>query len=216
MPHLDGFELTAAIRSGEVETSDRLPIIAITANALQGEGARCLAEGMDDYLTKPIAMEALTESLWRWVGPSRSRESSPGQPSPPTAPRAMDRSADEDAHEVVLDTTILEATLRGDRATARMLLGDFVPNAQALVERAVTAVGSGDIEEIARVGHTLKSSARAVGALQLGTTCELLEQVAGTRVAQQMGPDVERLQLAFERMRDAVHDVLAGDTQEAP
>jgi CheY-like chemotaxis protein len=66
MPHLDGFGLTQAIRSTEAQGT-RLPIIAVTANAMQGEGQRCLKQGMDDYLSKPLRMAELSEKLKKWL-----------------------------------------------------------------------------------------------------------------------------------------------------
>ncbi|MEI8159325.1 MAG: ATP-binding protein, partial [Burkholderiales bacterium] len=66
MPHLDGFGLTAAIRAAE-PPGTRLPIVAITANAMQGEAERCRARGMDDYLSKPLRMNELAPMLEQWL-----------------------------------------------------------------------------------------------------------------------------------------------------
>jgi signal transduction histidine kinase/CheY-like chemotaxis protein len=67
MPVMDGFEATSMIRAGEAGRSRRVPIIALTASAMQSDRERCLAAGMDDYLTKPIKPTELTEVLARWV-----------------------------------------------------------------------------------------------------------------------------------------------------
>lgn len=70
MPLMDGFEATAAIRSLQADGLSHLPIIAMTANAIQGDRERCLAAGMDDYLSKPIQPEHLRRVLEQWVGPA--------------------------------------------------------------------------------------------------------------------------------------------------
>jgi CheY-like chemotaxis protein len=71
MPELDGFEATRRIRGHEASAPGgvRQPIIAMTANALAGDRARCLESGMDDYLAKPFKRQELHEVLVRWMGP---------------------------------------------------------------------------------------------------------------------------------------------------
>ena len=64
MPEMDGFEATRKIR--EIESTRNLPILALTANAMQGDKTRCLDAGMNDYLTKPIDLNSLSQALSRW------------------------------------------------------------------------------------------------------------------------------------------------------
>lgn len=68
MPEMDGFAATAAIRARERGGTARLPVVAITAAAMAGERERCLAAGMDDYVSKPIRFSELQAALERWVG----------------------------------------------------------------------------------------------------------------------------------------------------
>jgi two-component system, sensor histidine kinase and response regulator len=70
MPVMDGLEATAAIRCAEMAGQARLPIIALTANAMQGDRERCLAAGMDDYLSKPLQPKLLCRVLDQWLGPA--------------------------------------------------------------------------------------------------------------------------------------------------
>jgi CheY-like chemotaxis protein len=68
MPEMDGFEATRLIRAMETDSTDRLPIIAVTAHAVEGDRQRCLDAGMDDYVTKPIDPEELEAAIERWTG----------------------------------------------------------------------------------------------------------------------------------------------------
>ena len=83
MPELDGFAATVAIRAAEAESGvPRVPIIAMTANAMQGDRELCLRAGMDDYLTKPVTATGLQEILARWA----PREAAKDQQQVPAAP----------------------------------------------------------------------------------------------------------------------------------
>ena len=75
MPEMDGFEATAAIRAKERDSGRRLPVIAMTAHAMQGDRERCLAGGMDDYIAKPIGARALIELLEKFSGAAEQEAS---------------------------------------------------------------------------------------------------------------------------------------------
>jgi len=72
MPILDGYKTTAKIRVSEIGTNFHVPIIALTANVMNGEMEKCLAFGMDDYLSKPFQMETLVEKMQFYLGKNRN------------------------------------------------------------------------------------------------------------------------------------------------
>jgi CheY-like chemotaxis protein len=74
MPEMDGYEATACIRRAEQDSGRHLPIIAMTANAMQGDREKCLAAGMDDYIAKPIRREAISEMLQKWAPKDRVKD----------------------------------------------------------------------------------------------------------------------------------------------
>ncbi len=172
MPHMDGFELTEAIRKAE-PAGTRLPIIAITANAMQGEAERCSARGMDDYLSKPLRMVALGPMLEKWL--------------PLTAQQRQERMeivvgvavasvADTDSAELpVWDATTLGQLVGDNPHMHRRWLGKFIINADKQVSAILDALATGELNAAADEAHSLKSAARMVGALRFGELCEAIE-----------------------------------------
>jgi CheY-like chemotaxis protein/HPt (histidine-containing phosphotransfer) domain-containing protein len=152
MPNLDGFGLTAAIRKTE-PAGAHLPIIAVTANAMQGEAARCRAQGMDDYLSKPLRMQELRDKLEQWL--------------------PLNLVADNTFP--VWNPATLTALVGDNPAMHQRLLGKFLINAQKQVDEIMLAATAQDTKAMAEVAHALKSAARSMGALALGELCQHLE-----------------------------------------
>ena len=167
MPGMDGYQLTAAIRRGENEAETggmgRLPIVAITANALKSEESRCKSAGMDDYLSKPVDLARLQAMLEKWL-PAPSLDETGDAPEPPA-----------DKRLAVLDTAVLAKLVGNDRALIEDVLKDYRRSAQSLAEEIRAALAQGDLETAGQGAHKLKSSSRAVGALALGEVCARLD-----------------------------------------
>lgn len=92
MPTMDGFGLTAAVRKAEAASGRRIPIVAITANVLQGEAERCLAAGMDDFLPKPVELKILKGVLEKWLSGAVSPVADAAAPAAPGTPAVLDLS----------------------------------------------------------------------------------------------------------------------------
>ena len=158
MPEMDGYDLTLRIRVAEGGRA-RMPIIALTANALQGESERCLAVGMDDYLSKPAPLAALAAVLEKWL------------PAINPTTTLADSSAP-------VDVSTLEALIGTDPQVIKEMLQQFRVSAARLSADLAEACAAQRAADAAAIAHKLKSSARSVGALKLGDLCSNIE-IAG-------------------------------------
>ncbi|OQW88005.1 MAG: hypothetical protein BWK72_09610 [Rhodoferax ferrireducens] len=173
MPHMDGFELTAAIR--QLETGGvHHPIIAVTANAMQGEAQRCRNAGMDDYLSKPLRLQDLRPMLAKWLPtPANAVPLDPlPVPAAPAAVALMDLP--------VWDSLALSEMVGANLAMQHRLLGKFLVNARGQVASLNRAGQAHDTATVTSVAHALKSASRTVGAMALGELCLQLETAGQT------------------------------------
>ena len=176
MPVLDGLGATAEIR--RLPQFASLPIIAMTANAMQGDRERCLQAGMTDYVAKPIEPEQLWRALLRWI-PARARTVSAAALQPDTRLEQPVRATDLDGLPGAIDG--LDAGLglshaAGKKALYRNLLQKFVELEQGAPGQVRAAVDAGDPVAAERVAHTLKSTAGSIGAMPLQATAAQLER----------------------------------------
>ena len=162
MPRMDGFALTAAIRQAE-PAGMRSTIVAITANAMQGEAQRCLARGMDDYLSKPLRMAELRTMLHKWL-PLHAHD-----------PHALLAASGPREPGLVWNAATLGEMVGDDAALQKDLLDRFVRNTVTQIAALRQALAGAELQEAADLAHSLKSSARMVGALVLGNLCEEIE-----------------------------------------
>ncbi|MFZ4618829.1 MAG: response regulator, partial [Rectinemataceae bacterium] len=160
MPEMDGYEATMEIRVWEGQER-RIPIIAMTANALPEDRGKCLAAGMDDYLSKPVDTAKLIAMLHKWLpveaaAPVLAAAAGTGPVdaggTPPSVPSDM----------VFNELDFLERVM-GDRKLARELMSAFLSDLPVLVAQLGAAVNSGDGKEIRKMAHRLKGSAGNMG-----------------------------------------------------
>jgi CheY-like chemotaxis protein len=193
MPVMDGFTATATIRERErQQQAARIPIIALTANAMEGDRDRCLAAGMDDYLTKPFSHQALSDTLARWCPPQhpqhpRSPTALPAtaaaaagghsNPAPPVpTPEPVDRTAWE---------TIATFQRPGQPSVLHKIIGLYLTSSQAQVTQLRQAWQGRDADAIRILAHTLKSSSATLGAHRLAALAKELEETCWTEHREQ-------------------------------
>jgi signal transduction histidine kinase/CheY-like chemotaxis protein/HPt (histidine-containing phosphotransfer) domain-containing protein len=206
MPNMDGYQLTAAIRNAELADGGgrRMPIVAITANALRGEVERCLSVGMDDCIVKPVELHLLRERLLKWM-PSAApvRTAAPAMPPSPD-PVGMVAPATPPSPEtgvMVLDPNALKAIIGDDSAAARDILVSFPGPAEAVVLEIQSAFKAGSLAKVGAAAHKLKSSARTVGANRLADLCQDLEKAGKAN-------DLGAIQLAMPNLYPTLDEVL--------
>jgi signal transduction histidine kinase/CheY-like chemotaxis protein/HPt (histidine-containing phosphotransfer) domain-containing protein len=169
MPGMDGLEAARRVRE-RTELLPQMPrIVAFTAHAALGDRERLLAAGMDDYLAKPLRIEALREVLERAARGARAEP----------APLEVEGLGDDTVDRAVFDRLSL---LDGGRNQARRELVTLFVSRSPQVRRTLTeALEAGDLETVHRLAHSLKSSAGVLGAKPLAEACAQLEEVARER-----------------------------------
>jgi len=166
MPTMDGLAATAAIRAREAETGGHLPIVAMTAHALHGDREKCLAAGMDDYVSKPIRRRALLDALGRALGRSGFTDGAP----------ELAVLAVPGAHAI--DWSSLVAEFGGDRHVVREVVAAYASETRENLDLLPERIRAGDAAEVRRRVHTIKGSMRMFGAEEAAQRARALEDLA--------------------------------------
>lgn len=207
MPELDGYELVAKIRAEETLHNTHIPIIALTANALRGEAERCLALGMDDYLTKPITLSALALSLVkclqaeaRAIGNNNHEAEISNERNTIQINEKLiekDKNDGEDMEDVI-NLKILSQLIGDEQPIINDFLRDFLQSAEKLAQKITAAYTQQNWTQLSAHAHTLKSSARTVGALTLGDICQAIENHAKQQALDSLAQELAHFTAEFE------------------
>ncbi|AMV34907.1 Aerobic respiration control sensor protein ArcB [Pirellula sp. SH-Sr6A] len=188
MPDMDGFAATAAIREFEQSThaQTRVPIIALTANAIQGDRERCLAAGMDAYLSKPFTPKSLLEEIESVIKNRPSDESHSDLIGP-----ACESCDPPDS--TFNESAFLEERCMGEMDFAVSLLDSFLATSSDRLRALIEHVQSGDFASASAFAHSLKGSAGVVLASRLAQLAEKVEMAAQTEDRLTMTEGLEQL-----------------------
>ncbi|MCC8539567.1 ATP-binding protein [Xanthomonas axonopodis pv. poinsettiicola] len=179
MPVLDGYAATRRWRAMETESGGRpIPIVAMTANAMAGDRERCLAAGMDDYLSKPVAREQLDACLQRWLP---RQPLLPGSTSGATPADPESASAGAQARALpILDSSVIDELYEVAGADTITILQLFLDDAPGIIEQLEAAAANRDSMQLRDLAHTLKSSSANVGAQAVSNAARRIELAART------------------------------------
>jgi PAS domain S-box-containing protein len=200
MPEMDGFEATRAIREKEETTGERLPIIAMTANAMKGDREECLEAGMDDYVAKPVRSRELFEAVEKFAAVADTASAR----EQPAAPRSR---RDQPASDV-FDPRDFEENV-GGAELMRDLIDIFDDECDALLARIESASASGDAEALQEAAHALKGMVGSYGARHALNQAKQLDSLARDGNVARARAELPRLRASIDQLRRALRDFRA-------
>jgi len=200
MPVLNGFDATRNIRALEAasQSGRRIPILALTANALKGDEEKCLEAGMDGYLTKPIHRQKLIQAAAHWLGLEAESGFFP-------EPTAQSGSIPTPAHDepAVMDTATAVDEF-GGADTVKIVARQLIENVDRQLEQIRESIAEGDRERIRKAAHAIKGGAATMEAMALSHAAAHLENLSPEGAMNEIGAGCGALEKQFFRFREFV------------
>lgn len=202
MPELSGYEATAIIRNPASSVRNhKIPVIALTANALREDRDNCLAAGMDDYLAKPIEVTKVLEILKKWV--------------PVDSEAAEDTRAGADRN-VIFDKKELVARSMGDLELSRYIATIFMENAPEYLKAIRGALAAKDVGALRQSSHKLKGAAATMALLELAEAARRFEEMAETGGMDTVPQFLPALEKNFEEACQALQSFILAPPPAVP
>jgi two-component system sensor histidine kinase/response regulator len=198
MPELSGYEATAAIRAQE-GSERHTPIIALTAGARREDRERCIAAGMDSYLSKPLNMDVLVALVAKTVKSGPSATAAPPIGHPSSAEIMIDR--------VVLDELEVLGEL-DDGDFLADLVDQFVRETEPRLVELREASEAGDTVAIGRIAHIIQGSGCQLGGRRLALSCERLERNARAGALAEAANDLQGVEFDYQDLRHRLVELM--------
>jgi len=198
MPRMDGFETTRMVRDPSTPVRNHaVPIIAMTANAMQGDRTRCLAAGMNDYVSKPVSPEELADALERWLPMTESH-----------ADAGMDSSFPPGSESVAFDRAGLLARVMGNESLAKKVMVSFLEMMPPQIGELRAFVDAENLPGIAAVAHGIKGAAANMGAMALSEAARTVEVAVSRNDIEAVRDATNSVEAELERWKaTALHEL---------
>jgi PAS domain S-box-containing protein len=218
MPQMDGMEATAEIRHREEKTGEHIPILAMTAHAMTGDRERCVAAGMDGYVSKPVSIAVLNAEIKRVLSGQRSAQQAGHSPEIPLG-QSSRHSTEQfpkqlpEHQESPINFDELRTRLDGNDELMAELAQLFLDDAPNQIHKIREAVGKADASALENAAHALKGSASTLGANGLAALARNLEMQARTKILEGAGEVCSQLEEEWERLQLELSTMCAGVTK---
>ena len=200
MPVMDGFEATRRIRNPQSPVKDhRIPIIAMTAHAIQGDREKCMEAGMDDYVSKPVSPRSLVDILVKWLPPEGTKRKETSE-----FHEKNNFTAAPAAEIPVFDRTVMMARLLGDEDLANTVIQGFLQDIPRQIETLRGCLETGNAVGAERQAHSIKGAAANIAAEALRTLAFEIEKAATGGDLGTAKASMAELEKAFDRLRQAM------------
>ncbi|MEI6666961.1 MAG: response regulator [Acidobacteriota bacterium] len=204
MPEMDGIEATLRIRDPQSAVlNHRVPIVAMTANAMQSDRARCLEAGMDDYVSKPVAPAALKEALDRWLPHKSAPAAAPAAGPAPAQPQPA-----ADAGPPVFDLAGMMARMMDDDELAGKVVAGYLGDLPSQTVALKAYLQKGDLAGATRQAHSMKSASASVGGEALSHVALAMELAGKAGDMGQIAERLPELEIQVGRLTDALNRYL--------
>lgn len=203
MPEMDGLSATQIICQ-EIEPSSRPYIVAMTANAMQGDRERCLAAGMDDYLSKPIKLEDLVKVIQQ----CQSLEVKNGNKPPALL---SSRQISQQLSSTAINFNQLKDTFRAlddETQECSILVKTYLEETSKQIENIYQAAKEEDVKALEDIAHLVKSSSATLGAIKLSQLCQDLEMTGRNQSLNDAKEVIYQLQKEYEEVKLTLENVL--------
>jgi len=216
MPEMDGYEATKKIREGERKNGkQRLHIIAMTANAMQGDREKCIEAGMDDYVSKPVQLADLRRAIDKWSGSGNrhgngaaAKREVPSVPLKVEVAQATESATVTASMEAPVDVERLTEVTHGKAEKAQRMLTTFLTQAGEINQGLSLAIQSGNARDVRLLAHKLVGAGSSLGLVAVVPSLSQLEQMGDAGSLDGAAEACQEFNVQLERVRQFINEYL--------